>query len=400
MGSVSGGCVEGAVATEAVAALADGQPRLLTYGVSDETAFAVGLACGGTIRVLVEPVGAAAPALSESLLAELVEARAAGRAVAVATDLSQWTRTLLQPGQDAAADLRFRADRSGREEDGRFIAVHNAPLRLIVVGAVHIAQPLLSMSRVCGYAPVLIDPRSAFGSAARFPGETILDDWPDEALASLAPDARTAIVTLTHDPKLDDPAILAALAAVKTVAARYAPGTTVQDQAAYKAEQTKGINQNGDEVDMGTPFDFLTEDRANNPAARNYLQLDKTVLQNRKILEDSMMEAAKEAGLALLPESVVMFALSSRFGALADRLDAGPVHALVGNDLARPVEQPGVEVEERHMAPGAAAQPEGREAEPRRAGDGAIGRSPATVPSTTAGAGATRAAMARRSAGT
>lgn len=211
MGSVSGGCVEGAVVTEAQAALADGQPRLLTYGVSDETAFAVGLACGGTIRVLVEPVGAAAPALSEALLAELVEARAAGRAVAVATDLTQWTRSLLHPGQDAAADLRFRADRSGREEDGRFIAVHNAPLRLIVVGAVHIAQPLLTMARVCGYAPVLIDPRSAFGSAARFPGETILDDWPDEALASLAPDTRTAIVTLTHDPKLDDPAILAAL---------------------------------------------------------------------------------------------------------------------------------------------------------------------------------------------
>jgi xanthine dehydrogenase accessory factor len=77
---------------------------------------------------------------------------------------------------------------------------------------VHIAQPLLQIARACGYAPTLIDPRAAFGSAARFPGETILDDWPDEALAKLAPDARTAIVTLTHDPKLDDPAIRAALA--------------------------------------------------------------------------------------------------------------------------------------------------------------------------------------------
>jgi xanthine dehydrogenase accessory factor len=97
------------------------------------------------------------------------------------------------------------------EEDGRFIAIHNPPLRLIVIGAVHIAQPLLAIARTCGYAPTLIDPRAAFGSAERFPGETILDDWPDEALAKLAPDARTAIVTLTHDPKLDDPAIRFAL---------------------------------------------------------------------------------------------------------------------------------------------------------------------------------------------
>ena len=79
------------------------------------------------------------------------------------------------------------SDRSGMEEDGRFIAVHNPPLRMIVVGAVHIAQPLLPMARACGYDPTLIDPRDAFGSAARFPGETILDDWPDEALAAPGP---------------------------------------------------------------------------------------------------------------------------------------------------------------------------------------------------------------------
>jgi xanthine dehydrogenase accessory factor len=90
--------------------------------------------------------------------------------------------------------------------------VHNPPLRLIVVGAVHIAQLLVQMARACGYDPVLVDPRPAFGAAARFPGETILDDWPDEALAAHGLDARTAVVTLTHDPKLDDPAIRAALA--------------------------------------------------------------------------------------------------------------------------------------------------------------------------------------------
>ena len=211
LGSVSGGCVEGAVIAEAIEALADRIPRLLTFGVSDETAFAAGLACGGTIRVLVEPVGDGAAALSEPMLALLVQARADGRALALVTGTADWHRALVTPGQDAAVDARLRADRSGMEEDGRFVAVHNPPLRLIVVGAVHIAQPLLTIGRECGYACTLIDPRAAFGSSARFPGEAIHDDWPDEALAALAPDARTAIVTLTHDPKLDDPAIRVAL---------------------------------------------------------------------------------------------------------------------------------------------------------------------------------------------
>lgn len=211
MGSVSGGCVEGAVVTEAMEALADGVPRLLTFGVSDETAFSVGLACGGTIRVLVEPIGAGAGAMPEKMLAELVAARAAKTALAYAIRLDDWTRGLIAPGNDAAADARLRSDRAGVEPDGRFIAPHNPPLRLIIVGAVHIAQPLLVMARACGYDPALIDPRETFGAAARFPGEVIVDDWPDDALARLAPDARTAVVTLTHDPKLDDPAIHSAL---------------------------------------------------------------------------------------------------------------------------------------------------------------------------------------------
>jgi xanthine dehydrogenase accessory factor len=211
VGSVSGGCVEGAVVTEALEAIADRRSRILTFGVSDETAFAAGLACGGTIKVLVEPVGEGVEALPAPMLEDLVAARAEGRPLALVTQASGWQRQLVGPGQDGAVDARLRSDRSGMEEDGRFIAVHNPPLRLIVVGAVHIAQPLLTIARTCGYACTLIDPRAAFGSAERFPGETILEDWPDEALATLAPDARTAVVTLTHDPKLDDPAIRIAL---------------------------------------------------------------------------------------------------------------------------------------------------------------------------------------------
>ena len=212
MGSVSGGCVEGAVVTEAMDALGDGGARLLTFGVSDDQAFAVGLACGGTIRVLLEPVGAA---LSEALLADIVAARMARRAVAYVVNTSTWARRLVGGAEDPlalAVQTRMRADKSGMEDGDWFIAVHNPPLRLIVVGAVHIAQALLPMARTCGYDPVLIDPRGAFGAEARFPGQAINDDWPDEAMAALQPDARTAVVTLTHDAKLDDPALLAALA--------------------------------------------------------------------------------------------------------------------------------------------------------------------------------------------
>ena len=211
MGSVSGGCVEGAVVTEAIDAMDDGKPRLLTFGVSDETAFAVGLACGGTIRILVEPIGETGNRLPETLLASIVEARTMRRAIAYAVNPEAWTRTLLKPTEDPAADARFRSDKSGMEDDGRFICIHNPPLRLIVVGAVHIAQPLLAIARACGYDPALIDPRATFGSAERFPGETVVEEWPDEALSALKPDSRTAIVTLTHDSKLDDPAIRIAL---------------------------------------------------------------------------------------------------------------------------------------------------------------------------------------------
>ncbi len=205
MGSVSGGCVEGAVVLEATEALSDGKPRLLEYGVSDGDAFAVGLACGGTIKVLVEPIGTAMPV---DVLKQLVAARAARTPVAYVVNTATWERALDQSGHTA----RFASDRSGVEEDDQtFVAIHNPPLRLAIVGAVHIAQALVPMARIAGFDPVVIDPRGAFGSAARFPGEKLLDDWPDEALAEFDLDSRSALVLLTHDPKLDDPALHVAL---------------------------------------------------------------------------------------------------------------------------------------------------------------------------------------------
>ena len=204
-GSVSGGCVEGAVIVEALEALEEGVARELEFGVSDGDAFAVGLACGGTIRVLVEPVGSVLP---EALLADLCAARAARAPVAYVVDLDTGARRLERDG----FETRFRMDRSGFEEGSRtFVAIHNPPLRLIVVGAVHIAQALVPMARIAGYDPAIIDPRETFGAQARFPGETLLNDWPDEAVEQLGLDSRTALVLLTHDPKLDDPALTLAL---------------------------------------------------------------------------------------------------------------------------------------------------------------------------------------------
>lgn len=202
-GSVSGGCVEGAVVVEALDALEEGRPRVLEYGVSDDEAFAVGLACGGTIRVLVEPVSA----MGEDTLAALVAARDDRRPVAYTVDLRTWNRGLSGP-EDFPE--RFGSDKSGFEGD-LFIGLHNPPLKLIVVGAVHIAQNLTRMAALAGFAPHVIDPREAFASGDRFPDTALYHDWPDAAVRAIGLDARTGVVLLTHDPKLDDPALIEAL---------------------------------------------------------------------------------------------------------------------------------------------------------------------------------------------
>ncbi len=201
-GSVSGGCVEGAVVLEALEALEEGATKLLEYGISDGDAFAVGLACGGTIRVLVEPIGEGG--MPRAMLEELVAKRAARAPVVYEVALNGSTRRLVTTGH---AD-RLRKDRSGvDEENAVFVGIHNPPLRLVVVGAVHIAQSLVPMAQVAGFDPVVVDPREAFGSVARFPTARVMNDWPDAALAEVGVDSRTALVLLTHDPKLDDPAL-------------------------------------------------------------------------------------------------------------------------------------------------------------------------------------------------
>lgn len=206
VGSVSGGCVEGAVVAEALDAMGDGVHRVLEYGVSDDEAFAVGLACGGQIRVLLEPVGGT---LDLEMLADLVARRARSEAVGQAVNVGTGATRLIPAG-----DMRdrLREDRSGFEADGEtFVTLHAPPLRLAVVGGVHIAQALVPMARIAGYDVTVIDPREAFAAPDRFPDTTLSHDWPDAAMEGFAPDARSAVVLLTHDPKLDDPALRVAL---------------------------------------------------------------------------------------------------------------------------------------------------------------------------------------------
>jgi xanthine dehydrogenase accessory factor len=216
VGSVSGGCVEGAVIAEAQGALGDGRPRNLQYGVTNEDAWAVGLACGGEIGVHVAPVGPA----GRDALADLMRARAEHRAAVVATPLAGGESRVIYPsgaGTDAlteAARAAARRDTSGAVEvDGAewFLTVFNPPLDLVVIGAVHIAQPLTAIARMAGYGVRVIDPRTAFATPERFPDTKLVHKWADEALAVAPLTARSAVVALTHDPKLDDPALIVAL---------------------------------------------------------------------------------------------------------------------------------------------------------------------------------------------
>ena len=157
--------------------------------------------------------------MTPALLARLQAARAEARPVVLATNLSSGEQLLL-PGDPAPADLAdpaakaLAADRSTTVQAGNatwFLHAYAPPLRLVVVGAVHIAQALVPLAARLGYAVLVTDPRRAFASEERFPGVTVSTDWPDEALDAARPDSRTAIVTLTHDPKLDDPALDRAL---------------------------------------------------------------------------------------------------------------------------------------------------------------------------------------------
>ena len=157
--------------------------------------------------------------MTPEILQRLLEAQTAGPPVVLATKLDGGTQILLpdQPAvaglQDAASLALARDESRVAEVDGErwFLHVHAPGYRLLVIGAVHVGQALATLAGPLGYAVTIIDPRGRFATEERFPGVTLSSDWPDQALDELAPDSRTAIVTLTHDPKLDDPALDRAL---------------------------------------------------------------------------------------------------------------------------------------------------------------------------------------------
>ncbi|WP_188054046.1 XdhC family protein [Sphingosinithalassobacter sp. CS137] len=190
-GSVSGGCVEGDILQTAAEVIAGAPAVVKRYGVADADAWEVGLPCGGEIAVLVQPVSPTG--FPPALFDDIARARAAGQAFEVATDLA--------------------SGRSAAGSEGAFVNRYAPPRRLLIVGAVQIAQALAGLARELGIRTVVIDPRGRFLTRERFPGAELDDRWPDEAVAALAPDPATAVVTLSHDPKIDDAALIAALAA-------------------------------------------------------------------------------------------------------------------------------------------------------------------------------------------
>ena len=221
VGSVSGGCVEAAILTEAADVIADGGTRMLDFGVSAARAWTVGLACGGRIRILVEPLVVPDAAEDDALdiIDRLLDARARRAAVVHATALDGGSHRLIFPGQsDPLSDPAGAALAAGRAcvaetDDGPLLLNPFEPtLRLIVVGAVHIAEPLVRIAVVLGHAVTVIDPREVFLRPDRFDGADLIDAWPEEAFATLGLDARTAVVVLTHVPEIDDRALTAALA--------------------------------------------------------------------------------------------------------------------------------------------------------------------------------------------
>jgi len=230
-GSVSAGCVEGAVIEASAEVISSGVPRMVEFGVADDTAWSVGLACGGKIKVFIEPDFSV-----DSIFDKLKENLEKGKPFLIITYLDGADeyinkKLLVEPDQKQIGDLVFLEsendiirDALGLLENGKsgtltapdgatlFADVQPLPPKLIIIGAVHLSVPLITIANTVGFETILIDPRQAFASHERFPNvDQLIQSWPDEAMKDLVLDKSAYIVVLTHDPKLDDPALLTAL---------------------------------------------------------------------------------------------------------------------------------------------------------------------------------------------
>jgi xanthine dehydrogenase accessory factor len=208
-GSVSGGCVESEVVEAAREVLGGGEPRLLTFGITDDMALSVGLPCGGEIDVWVDEP-------DPQLLQELVGVARDERRAVFFVDLDDGSERLVPEGDNDVADELIRAGHSKVVDlNGRrlFADVFGPPPRLFVYGAIDTADALCAAAKAIGWRTIVADARARFATSERLPhADEILVVWPEEALAQVAPDHTTAIIVLTHDDKFDLPLLTGALA--------------------------------------------------------------------------------------------------------------------------------------------------------------------------------------------
>lgn len=227
-GSVSGGCVENAVIDAGMQVLKKNQPQLLHFGVTDETAWQVGLACGGNIDIFVNVLNpeffehVKKTLSSEVSAAHITVTRGSdkllGKEVIVTEDRlafgslgNEWDSTVLSLAMETVLQRTSRRVELNEEVE-IFIGVIQPPPTLVIVGGVHIAVALVSLAKTLGYQTIVVDPRKAWGNETRFPNvDTLIQSWIDEAFANISINSSTAIAVLTHDPKIDDLAIKLAL---------------------------------------------------------------------------------------------------------------------------------------------------------------------------------------------
>ena len=225
-GSVSNGCIEGAVFEEAQKVLMSGAPKVAAFGVADDVAFEVGLACGGHIEVFVQPLGRAHRQLVGMLN----------------RDESATLRTNLSTGEAELVEGTAAGTELARRDGDVFIEPFRRPAQLVIIGAIHIAIPLHRLAKLMGYRVTVVDARSKFATRERFPeADELIVAWPDEAMAKITVDNSTYVVILTHDPKFDLPA----LRSVLTKDASYigAIGSRKTNQNRFDALRKEGFTQ-------------------------------------------------------------------------------------------------------------------------------------------------------------
>jgi xanthine dehydrogenase accessory factor len=297
-GSVSGGCVEGAVYEAGVDVLKSNRPQLLHFGVADETAWEVGLACGGSIDIFVKPLD---KEFFKPLRSVLMEEGAAVLATVVrgpdqllgremlVRDNDSLTGSISEELNEAVLKLARETLAQGdsrrvtlSEEIEVFMEVILPPPTLIAVGGVHITIALMTLAKTLGYRTVVIDPRSAFGNEERFPNvDRLIQLWPDEAFQQIPITRSTAIAMLTHDPKLDDPALKIGLPSQAFYVGALGSKTTQAKRRQRLLED--GLTEEqlnrlhgpiGIEIGAGTPEEIAMSIMAEVVAARNNAEKD------------------------------------------------------------------------------------------------------------------------------